>query len=127
LTETSVKEQYQHIHPYHPEKFVVAEHSINVGHRIQLQNTIILMKKMRQMDQILREAIEIELHLDTVNREDGFTLSWTWKPLICDLKEQRQFHAKVSAPSSGRWKGLTSSVLHSLHFPHLPFPLLIPP
>jgi hypothetical protein len=31
---------------------------INLDHQIQLQNTIILAKKMRQIDQLLREVIE---------------------------------------------------------------------
>jgi hypothetical protein len=51
------------------------EHSINLGHQMQLESIIILAKKMRQTDQILREAIEIELHPNNMNRADGFSLS----------------------------------------------------
>jgi hypothetical protein len=39
---TRVKEHIQHICLYHPNKSAVAEHSINLGHHIQLQNTSIL-------------------------------------------------------------------------------------
>jgi hypothetical protein len=39
----------------------MAEHSINLGHRIHLQNTSILAKQSRWMDRIIREAVEIEL------------------------------------------------------------------
>jgi hypothetical protein len=53
----------------------VAEQSINLGHRIQLQNTTILSTKHRYMDRIIWEAIEIELHPNNMNREDGFCLS----------------------------------------------------
>jgi hypothetical protein len=59
----------------------VAEHSINLGHHIQLHNTSILAKKSRCMDRIIREAIRIELHPNNINREDGFSLSKSWK--IC--------------------------------------------
>jgi hypothetical protein len=39
------------------------------------------------MDCIIREAIVIELHPNNMNREAGFCLSKTWKPLICSLKK----------------------------------------
>jgi hypothetical protein len=64
--ETGVKEHHQRIRLYHPEKSAVAEHSINLGHRIQLQNASILAKKSRWMDWIIREAIEIKLHPDNM-------------------------------------------------------------
>jgi hypothetical protein len=78
------------------------------------------------MDWTLKEAIEIKLHPDKMNREDGFSLSLAWKPVTHDLREQRQSHTEVPAPSSGPWKGLTMSILLSLHHHHLSSPLLIP-
>jgi hypothetical protein len=38
------------------------------------------------MDRIVREAIEIELQPYNMNKEEGFCLSKSWKPLICTLK-----------------------------------------
>jgi hypothetical protein len=64
-------------------------------------------KSEGKMDQILRDVIKIELHLDNKNEEDFFSLSWAWKPLIRDLKEWRQSHTKELTPSNGPWKGLT--------------------
>jgi hypothetical protein len=54
-------------------KSSVAEHNINTGHHVQLQNTSILSKKLRQMDCITREGTEIKLHPNNINREDGFS------------------------------------------------------
>jgi hypothetical protein len=70
----------------HPNKSAVAEHSIDQGHRIQFHNASILATKTRYMDCIVREAIEIELHPYNINREGGFCLSKSWKPLIGSLQ-----------------------------------------
>jgi hypothetical protein len=40
------------------------------------------------VEHIIREATEIQLHPDNVNREEGFSLSKSWKPLLQTLKEQ---------------------------------------
>jgi hypothetical protein len=76
--QTTVKEHQRHICLAHPEKSAVAEHNLNVGHCIQLHNISILAKKSRYMDHIIREAIEIELHPNNINREDGLSLSKSW-------------------------------------------------
>jgi hypothetical protein len=40
----------------------------------------------RYMDRNVREATEMELHTYSINREGGFCLSKSWKPLIGSLK-----------------------------------------
>ncbi|PNF15534.1 hypothetical protein B7P43_G16534 [Cryptotermes secundus] len=82
-----LKEHQRHIRFEQPDKSAVAEHGIDLGHRIQLQNTSILATKTCYMDRIIREAIEIQLHPGNKNREGGFCLSKSWKPLICSLKK----------------------------------------
>jgi hypothetical protein len=64
----------------------MAEHSISLGHCIQLQNSTMC----RYMDRMIMEAIEIELHPNNMNREDGLHLSQSWKPLIHSLKGHRK-------------------------------------
>jgi hypothetical protein len=88
--ETRVKEHQHHICLQYPDKSAVAELSFNLDHHNQLQDTTILSTKSRYMDRMIREANEIELHLNNMNREDGLRLSRSWKPLIHSLKGRRK-------------------------------------
>jgi hypothetical protein len=47
--------------PFQLDKSALVEHNINMGHHIQLYNNNILAKISRCMDQITREAVEIQL------------------------------------------------------------------
>jgi hypothetical protein len=82
-----LKEHQRHIRLGHPDKSATEEHSVDLGHHIQFHNTSILASKTQYMDRIIREAIEIELHPDNINREMRFCLSRSWKPLICPFKK----------------------------------------
>jgi hypothetical protein len=56
IIEITVKENHWHIYLEHPDKSAMAEHSISLGHRFQIQDTSILSTKSRYMDQMIRKA-----------------------------------------------------------------------
>jgi hypothetical protein len=61
------------------------------------------------MDQIIREVTEIELDTNTINKEDGFFLSRSWKPCVLARKE----HSRI-----------LPSMWCTLHF-ILPLPMVL--
>jgi hypothetical protein len=64
-----------------PEKSVVAEHSINTGHKIDFNNVSVLDRASGYMDRLVKEAVQIRLNQNNINRDNGFTLSRAWNPV----------------------------------------------
>jgi hypothetical protein len=72
------------------------------------------------MDRIIREVTEIELHPNNMmNREDGFCLAKSWKPLICSLRDRRKPPSRDSRSgfSVGPRKSVHSNI--RMDTPHL--------
>jgi hypothetical protein len=66
---------------------VVAEHSTKMVHRIKFKDSEVLVNTAGYMDQLVKEATEIQCHSNNVNREEGFKLIQAWNPAINMLKQ----------------------------------------
>jgi hypothetical protein len=74
-TETRRKEHTSYLPLHQPDKSAVAEHSRELHHRIKFKNTKVPAKTTGCMDRFVKEAIEIRLHSNNVNREEGYKLT----------------------------------------------------
>jgi predicted GIY-YIG superfamily endonuclease len=72
----------------HISKSVIVEHSHKSKHLICFDQTKILASTPYYTSHIIREALEIEKHPDNFNREDGYKLSHSWKPIIHRLEQE---------------------------------------
>jgi hypothetical protein len=63
------------------------EHRIELGHKIDFDESTILARSAGYTDRLVEEAIEIRLHPNSFNRDSGFMLSQAWHPLINVLKK----------------------------------------
>jgi hypothetical protein len=80
--ETRRKEHMRHLRLGQPDKSAIAQHALETGHRVEFNNTCRLARTKGYMDRIIKDAIEIKLHPDNINRDGGHILSRAWKPAI---------------------------------------------
>ncbi|XP_046405046.1 uncharacterized protein LOC124170367 [Ischnura elegans] len=87
--EKRLKEHERCIRLYYPYKSVVAEHSLENGHRINFQDTKLICQAKNYWARVVKEAVEIRLEGKNMNRDSGFHLSYAWKPALKNLKGER--------------------------------------
>jgi len=80
-------------------KSAVAMHCFNNDHIIRIPDTKLLSAKTGYSDRLIKEANEIEMHPNNMNKVDGLILSSAWKPLLHTLKEKRDKHTTHNNPS----------------------------
>jgi hypothetical protein len=93
--ETRLKEHKRCIRLKQPEKSAIAEHSLVHAHRVDFDKTSILCRANGYWDRVVKEAVEIRLEKRKVNRDSGFHLSNTWKPVLKTIEETRSNQRKA--------------------------------
>jgi hypothetical protein len=67
------------------DKSAVVEHSFNNSHKILFQDTAIC---STNLECLITAAIEVDLHPNNISREEGLTLSTSWRPILRHLEEK---------------------------------------
>jgi hypothetical protein len=81
---------------YQPAKSAVAEHSTESGHRIKFHETEGLAETSGYMERLVKEAIEINLNPENINREERFKLSKAWNPRTSLLRHSNTHTSRKS-------------------------------
>ena len=79
----------------YPDKSAVAEHYFETGHKMDFPATTVLARTSGYWDSVIREALEINLEPNLLNRDSGLPLSNAWKPAIALLEPRKKSPAVI--------------------------------
>ncbi|KAJ4443660.1 hypothetical protein ANN_05335 [Periplaneta americana] len=83
------KEHQHSIRLYYSNKSMVAQHSLEIGHKMDFDTTTVMDKALGYWDLVIKEDIEIQLDANNINRDGGLQLSIVWKPVVNMLRPTR--------------------------------------
>jgi hypothetical protein len=86
---------------YQQETLAVAEHCTQLDYRVCFQDNKVRFKTSGHMERLVKEATEIRLQLNKVNREEGFRLSQAWDLTIRILNLDGVAHRQAENQSPG--------------------------
>lgn len=87
------------------EKSALGHHGCNMGHPILLGDMTILYRSTSYEKRLVREATEIYLAEDVINKEDGTRLSNAWLPTLELVKVVRPAAAFSEQSDKGMGEG----------------------
>ena len=95
---TRLKEHQRHFRLCQPEKSAIVEHSLDEDHKIRWDDTRVLWRSKNFWDQLTKEAIEIRLENNKVNRDTGYSISSSWSRTLKIIKIARAKSTLVHGP-----------------------------
>ena len=82
------------------DKSAVVQHALENDHHIGFDKTRLIDRAANYWDHIRREVIEIKLHPNNFNRDNGLHISKAWDPAISALRRLRAHgQHSTSAPA----------------------------
>jgi len=105
--EERYKERQKYIRLHQPEKSALAKYCISMGHCMDFSGTSILHRTSGNVDRLVKEAIEIHLNKNNLNRNVGLILSYrlvTYNQNVNEHKSRTEQSGYVTVPIFTAWR-----------------------
>jgi hypothetical protein len=87
-----VQKTHNAISPEPVRKVSCGRAHMDTGHSTKFNSIHRLARVKEYMHRLKKEAIQIQLHLNNLNRDNGFLLGKTWQPLLLQLRNNTANH-----------------------------------